>query len=252
MKLAVVTEFNKGGYRYIEGLLQYSAGVKAMPGYAVERVRFRKPISLADGFAAIEAHLTNIGRPIEAFCACELRSPKPFDDDGFRAFNLDYIEPLREWGIVVGDDNPVARSNVCPKVGAPAIPSFFAFSYTVPSNGDNNASFVIAGSAEAPEGNKNYSEGTVRLGDQSPDAMRDKAKFVLTEMERRMTALGVGWPETSASQVYSIYDIHPFFEEELVERGVAENGVTWQYCRPPLDVLDFEMDVRGVSSERVI
>jgi hypothetical protein len=250
--LTKVKNFDKGGYRYIEGLLQYSAGVAALPGYAIERVRFRQPIALADGFAAVHAHLTKIGRPIEAFCACELRSPKPFDDDGFRAFNLDYIKPLRDWGIVEGDDNPVARSNVCPKIRAPEIPSFYAFSYTVPSENDTSPSFVIAGSAESPEGNKKYSDGTVRLGEQTPDAMREKAEFVLAEMERRMTALAVGWPQASASQVYSIYDIHPFLEQELVERGAAENGVTWQFCRPPLDVLNYEMDVRGVSCERVI
>lgn len=244
--------YDKGGYRYIKGMFQYSAGVAALPGFEIERVRFETPLPLAKGFAAIKAHLDAIGRPIDAFCACELRSPAPFDDDGFRNFNRQYIRPLEDWGIVDNDDNPIARSNVCPKVNAPTEPVFYAFSYTVPSTDQTRGSFVIAGSAESPEGNSKYEEETVRCGEQSADAMQEKAQFVLTEMERRMKALDFGWDDTSATHVYSVYDIHPFLEEELVSRGAAKAGVTWQYCRPPLEVLDYEMDVRGVSTERVI
>ena len=245
-------EFTKGGYRYIKGLFQYSAGVAALPGFEIERARFSKPIPLAEGFAAIEAHLKSLGRPIEAFCACELRSPAPFDDDGFRAFNREYIKPLESWGIVKGEDNPIARSNVCPKVGAPTEPRFYAFSYTVPSDNKARGSFVIAGSAESPEGNKNYKDEMVRYGEQTADAMREKAQFVLAEMERRMRALNFSWGDATATHVYSIYDIHPFMEDELVARGAASGGVTWHYCRPPLDVLNFEMDVRGTMTERLI
>jgi len=244
-------DFNKGGYRYIKGLFQYSAGVAALPGYEIERVRFSSPLPIKEGFEAIEAHLKGIGRPIEAFCACELRSPAPFDDDGFRNFNREYIKPLIQWGIVEGEDNPIARSNVCPKVGAPDEPCFYAFSYTVLSEDRSRRSFVIAGSAESPEGNSKYKDETVRCGEQTPDAMREKAQWVLGEMERRLDALEFKWGDVSVTQVYSIYNIHPFLEKELVERGAAQGGVTWQYCRPPLDVLDYEMDVRGVSLERV-
>ena len=250
--MAETKDFPKGGYKYIKGLFQYSAGVAALPGYRIERVRFAEPLPLAEGFAAIKAHLDDIGRPVEAFCACELRSPEPFDDQGFHDFNREYIKPLEEWGIVEGDDNPIARSNVCPKVGAPSVPSFYAFSYTVPTENGSADSFVIAGSAESPEGNPNYKDETVRYGEQTPEAMREKAQFVLAEMERRMNALGFDWSKSSATHIYSIYDFHSFFEQELVERGAASGGVTWQYCRPPVDVLDYEMDVRGVATELIV
>ena len=36
---------------------------------------------------------------------------------------------------------------------------------------------------------------------------------------------------------------------ELAARGAARNGINWQFCRPPIDVLDYEMDVRRVPSE---
>ena len=85
------TIFEPGGYRYLRGVFQYSGGVAAEPGFAVERARFRRALPLEEGFAAIEAYLASRGRPPTAFCACELRSPAPFTEDGFAAFNRIYV-----------------------------------------------------------------------------------------------------------------------------------------------------------------
>ena len=112
---------------------QYSGGVAAEPGFRIERARFARSLPLADGFDAIEAYLARIGRSPTAFCACELRSPAQFTDAGFVAFNRHYVERLAAWGIFREEVNPVARSNVCPEIDPPATPSFYAFSYTVPS-----------------------------------------------------------------------------------------------------------------------
>ena len=38
--------FEPGGYRFVKGVFQYSAGVAAMPGYRIVRVQFRQPIPL--------------------------------------------------------------------------------------------------------------------------------------------------------------------------------------------------------------
>ena len=84
-------------------------------------------------------------------------------------------------------------------------------------------------------------------GDQSPDGMREKARFVLGAMERRMAALGFGWADVTATQVYTIFDIHPFLADEIVRRGAMPAGLTWHFARPPVQGLDFEMDVRGVA-----
>ena len=62
-----------GGFRFIPGVYQYSAGVAAAPGYRLERVRFAEPLPMAEGFARIAAVLASAGRPKQAFCACELR-----------------------------------------------------------------------------------------------------------------------------------------------------------------------------------
>jgi hypothetical protein len=39
-----------------------------------------------------------------------------------------------------------SRSNVCPEIDPPATPSFYAFSYTVPSEKGTGRSFVCGGS----------------------------------------------------------------------------------------------------------
>jgi hypothetical protein len=177
--MSTVQPFPAGGYRFITHQFQYSGGVAAEPGFRIERTRFMRPVPPAEGFDAIEAYLGGIGRSPSAFCACELRSPAQFTDAGFVAFNRHYVERLATWGIFRGKVNPVARSNVCPEIDPPTTPSFYAVSYTVPSENRAALSFVAAGSGEAREGGPSYEGRIIRRGDQSFEAMREKARFVL-------------------------------------------------------------------------
>jgi hypothetical protein len=247
---------DRQGYRYIPGPFQYSAGVAALPGHAIHRVRFANPVPLMDGFRRIEAFLRDAALPPTAFCACELRSPAPFTDAGFIAFNRDYVGTLARWGIFADDRNPVARSNVCPEIDPPPTPSFHAFSYVAPSDVipplGTPLSFVIAGSGESQEGTGPYREKTVRYGETTPDAIAEKARYVLGVMEKRMAALGATWASTTAVQVYTVHNVHPFLGTEIVTRGAARHGLTWQFCRPPVIGLEYEMDCRGLASEQVI
>jgi hypothetical protein len=250
--MADVIDFAPGGYRYVKGVFMYSAGVAAQPGLRMERVRFRKVLPLAEGFRRIAEILDAAGRPKTAFAACELRSPAPFTEGGFRSFNELYVETLKAWGLIGPDGlNPVARSNVCPERAPPAEPGFHAFSYTVEDAGAA-PSFVVAGSGEAPEGRGNYRDHTVALGDTSQAGLRLKAEYVLGEMERRMAALGFDWSAATAAQVYTVHDIHPFLADEIARRGAMDSGLTWQFCRPPVVDLEYEMDCRGVAVERVL
>ncbi|HYZ33010.1 MAG TPA: hypothetical protein VE684_12100 [Crenalkalicoccus sp.] len=239
------------GYRCVPGVFQYSAGVAALPGFRIERLRFADPVPLAEGWRRIAAHLEAIGRPRAAFCACELRSPAPFTEEGFTAFNRAYAAVLGEWGVLREGLNPVARSNVCPALGAPAEPGFHAFCVTMQEPGAAG-DFVIAGSGEVPEGRGNYRDHIVAPGDASAAGLLAKARFVLGEMERRMAALGAGWARTTGVQVYSVRDLAPLMAAEVVPRGAARHGFTWQWCRPPVEGLEFEMDCRGVAVERVL
>jgi len=147
--------------------------------------------------------------------------------------------------------HPVARSNVIPLVDGPSEPSFHAFSFARPSPG-TSGSFVIAGSGEADDSPRPYRERMVRYGDTSPGAMREKGVFVLGRMEQRMEALGHNWADTTAVQVYTVHDLHPFLEDEIARRGAARLGLMWHLARPPVEGLEYEMDCRSVPVERAI
>jgi hypothetical protein len=255
--MAAPNDFLAGAYRFMPSVFQYSDGVAAMPGHEIRRVRFRAPMPLAQGFARIERFIKDAGRPLTSFCACELRSPAPFTDQGFRAFNEIYVVTLEKWGLlerkgpVDGWINPVARSNVCPAIDPPPEPSFHAFSYTVAAT-QPAPSFVISGGAEVRPGQASYAERTVRPGQVGPDAMREKARWVLGEMERRLGLLGYGWADTTATQLYTVQDFHTVMADEIVRRGAARSGLTWHYNRPPVQGLEFEVDCRGVNLESIL
>lgn len=246
-----IAQMPSGGYAFAPGVFQYSGGVAALPGYRIERARFSSVVPLAEGFSRIADHLARLGRPLTAFCACELRSPGQFSEEGFRAFNTNYANVLREWDIMHDDVNPVARANVCPEGAALEEPGFHAFSYTVPADG-NDQTFVISGSGEAPEGKGNYRDHIIRRGETGPEALREKARWVLGEMERRMACFGARWEATTGVQLYTVHDIHPFLAEEIVGRGAARHGLNWHFARPPIVELEYEMDCRRVMAEHVI
>ena len=248
------TLFQPGSYRYIPAVFQYSGGAVAEPGFAIERVSFREWLPLDEGFRRVEAIIRAAGRPPTAFCACELRSPAQFSEAGFIAFNQRYCETLARWGIYdpATKANPVARSNVCPEIGPPTEPCFHAFAFTVPAAGARAApaTFVVSGSGEAPEGKGAYGRFIVRRGETSADAVADKARAVLGEMERRLGLLGHDWAAITAAQVYTVHDIHPFLGSEIVRRGAARGGIAWHFARPPVVELEYEMDCRSVAIER--
>lgn len=245
--------FEAGGYRYIPSVFQYSAGIAALDGFEVERVRLHRPLPLAEAFAFVERHLASLGRPTTAFAACELRSPAPFTDAGFTAFNRDYVQTLERWGLYKDGVNPVARTNVCPIYDKPAEPVMFAFSCTVPARAAaTRPGFVIAGGGEAAEGGGSYQERTVRHGETHPEALREKVEFVLGAMESRLAALGLAWADAGTAQVYTVLDIGHLLGPCFGPRGALRPGVVWHYARPPVVGLDFEMDVLGPARTLVL
>jgi len=250
--MSEVIVFRQGGYRYIKAVFQYSSGVAAEPGFEIERARLARPLPLAAGFAAVEAHLNALGRPSTAFAACELRSAAPFSEQGFHDFNREYVQTLARWGIYKDGINPVARTNVCPEYGAPPEPALYAFSYTVPAALALRGSFIIAGGGEARDGAGSFAERSVRHGETSPEAMREKVRFVMAEMERRLEALGFSWKDAVSTQAYSVQDIGALVGTEIAARGAAAGGLTWHYARPPVTGLEYEMDVRGAARELLI
>ena len=241
-----------GGYRFLPGIAAFSAGVVAQPGWEVVHARLAAPMPWREGFARIDRHLKDVGRPRAAICGIMLRSPAPFTFDGFDGFNQGYRALLGDWGILVDGANPIPRTNVAPVVGAPAEPSLYAFDYTV-AGSTPGPTFVVAGAGELRE-RAGGAEGIVRRGETAPEAMREKARFVVAIMQERLLALGVSWDRVTAIDVYTAHPIHGIVEEEILRAAgpAAVHGVHWYPSRPPIQGLEFEMDLRGVARELML
>lgn len=239
-----------GNYRFLPGIAPYSCGVVSSPGFEIVHVTLRRPVPYREGFARIERHLSAAGRPKTALCAIELRSPKPFTFPDFAAFNRDYAAILESWGLFVDGVNPVARTNVAPSHLPPAEPVLYGFSYTADCERQAAPTFVVAGAGELPEGIL-AAEGIVAAGDTSPGAIAKKARFVMDLMEARLHGLGADWPAVTAIDIYTIHDITPLLPDVLLSRvgSASLHGLRWFPTRPPIEGIEYEMDLHGVRSE---
>jgi len=241
----------KGNYRFLPGISAFSSGTVAMPGHEIVHVTLTAPIPWRKGFARIEHHLRDQQRPKTALCGIELRSPAAFTFEGFAKFNEGYRALLADWSILVGDDNPIPRTNVAPVVAAPAEPSLYAFAYTTPG-ATPAPTFIVAGAGEMRD-RAQGPNGIVRHGETSPEAMREKARFVMGVMQERLRALGGDWDRVTTIDVYAAQPIHSFLLDEILRPAgpAAIHGVRWFPSRPPIQGLEFEMDLRGVARELV-
>lgn len=239
-----------GRYRFLPGIDPYSCGVVVDPGHEIVHATLQVPVPWRQGFALIDDHLRALGRPRAALCAIALRSPAPFSFDGFAEFNRGYRALLGKWNLLIDGLNPIARTNVAPVVGPPAEPSLYAFAHTVPGQAPGPPTFVVAGSGELRPGPM-AAEAVVRRGETSPAALAEKADTVMAEQERRLRALGVGWGDVTAVDVYTAHPIHSFLAVRVlaVMGPAAIHGVHWHLSRPPIADLDYEMDARGVRQE---
>lgn len=241
----------KGNYQYLTGIAPFSSGAKAAKGYEIVHATLQNPPPYRQGFELIDRHLESEGRPRQALCGIELRSPEPFTFDGFAEFNQGYQDVLADWDIWLDGDNPVARTNVAPEVGAPAEPVLFAFSYTAPiGDSDSPPTFIVAGAAELRDVVLSP-EAIVRGGETSPDAIREKVAFVFNQMQERLDAFELDWSHVTAADIYTVHPMQPLLEEEILEKmgPAAILGLHWFYSRPPVIGLEFEMDIRGICRE---
>ena len=241
-----------GDYSYLPGISAFSCGTVARAGHEIVHVTLAQPVTWRAGFQRIDGHLREQGRARTALCGIELRSPAAFTFAGFDQFNAGYRGLLADWGILVGDDNPIPRTNVAPVVGAPHTPPPSAFPHTVPGRAPA-PTFIVAGAGELRD-RAQGPEGIVRHGETTAEAMREKARFVLQTMQERLTALGGDWPRVTAIDVYTAQPIHALVLEEILRAAgaAAIHGVRWFPSRPPIQGLEFEMDLRGVARELVL
>jgi len=239
-----------GDYRFLPGIAPYSCGVVSKSGFEIVQVTLARPVPYLHGFERITEFLAAQGRERAALCGVSLRSPKPYSFAGFGEFNGSYAIVLRDWGLFVDGVNPVARTNVAPAVAAPAEPVLYGFSFTRPCPADQPATFVVAGAGELPEG-KLARADIIAVGDTSPAAIDAKARFVMDLMEIRLRGLGMDWPTVSMLNIYTVHSITTVLPEIVLKRigSAAIHGAHSYYSRPPVEEIEYEMDLRGVRTE---
>jgi hypothetical protein len=239
-----------GHYRFLPGIAPYSCGVVSIPGREIAHVTLHAPVRYENGFEVIDNHLAAEGMPRAALCGIELRSPRPFTFPGFSEFNARYARILESWELFVDGINPVARTNVAPEKNPPAEPVLYGFSYSRPCDASLPPTFVIAGAGELPEGLLT-AEAIVRRGDTTPDGIAAKSRFVMDLMESRLLGLGGDWSLVTAIDIYTIHSIDTVLPAIILDRAgpAAVHGVRWFHSRPPIEEIEFELDLRGVRAE---
>ena len=248
----MLIENPRGNFHFLKGIVAYSSGVAANEGYAIVHATFRRPMPIGAGFASIARHLQQAGRPMQAVCAIELRSPRQFTFEGFSAFNnTTYRELLDRHDLLVSRSNPIARTNVVPELNPPPEPSCYAFSYTAPVPGvAARRDFVVAGAGELYEDELDPRR-IVRPNETSDGALREKAAYVMQRMALRLLALDASWDDVSVANIYTAFNMFQWLRAEMLATigDASAHGVRWHYTRPPILGLEYEMDVRGVSTE---
>lgn len=239
------------GYRSLPGIAPYSCGVIAQPGHEMIRMTFASPLPWRTGFERVDAFLRSQGLRRTDLCAMELRSPRPFSMEGFIAFNRDYCRVLGDWGLLGEQTNPIARTNVCPLHLGFSEPVLHAFSVVRPNPELNQRTFIVAGAGELREGTL-VSDGIVRRGETSAEALVEKARYVCDVMAERLSGLGAVWEDVTAVNVYTVHPIHELVESVLWERipAARAKGIQWHRTRPPVIDIEFEMDLHGIVTQR--
>jgi hypothetical protein len=241
-----------GEYRFLPGIAPYSCGVIAANGQEIVHVTLARPLLWHEGIVRARKFIETRGRERQALCAFELRCPDPHSMGGFIQFNTHYCALLEEWDMMVGDCNPVARTNVSPVSGAPVETMLHAFSYTEPSE-TRRPTFVVAGAGELREGTLE-ADRIIRPGETSEDAILEKARYVVEVMRERLNGLGA---DDDLLTTIDVYTAHPLRRTlaEVITPGLpstARLGVHWFHTRPPVVDIEFEMDMRGVRREYVV
>jgi hypothetical protein len=250
------THRSAGNFRFVPGSATFCNGVVADAGYGLVHVSLRRPAPLAHGFEIASRHLTGAGRPMAALCGVELRIPAPLSFQDFGSLNAGYIALLEQHGLSLDGKGTATRTNVAPlpAAAAPAEPSVYGFTYTVPeAQASGRAAFIGSGIGELRPGPA-ARESLVRPGETSPEAMREKAEFVMGEVGAQMGRLGVSWDDVTRLNVYTAHALEGYLQDVILAPmgAAAVHGAHWYLSYPPVIDLEFEIDVRGAAAEIVV
>jgi hypothetical protein len=239
------------GYSFLKGQAHpFSGGIACLKGFALTRVRLRRPLPLAEGLAKAASFIKAQGRPAAALAACELRSPAQMSVSEFADFNRHYVELLRANGFPSEAPFPMARSNVAPIHAPPATNTLYAFTFAAAATDTGAAAhpdFLISGRAELVD----EPRGVIAQGDASAAGTEKKASHVFTQLRGRVDALGGAWGDITGVQIYTVRALEPALPL-LGRLGLANVGLALHPAHPPVVPLEFEADLRSVSLERAI
>ena len=253
----MVIENVKGNYGFIRGGGPFSSGCVARPGFEIVHAAIRPFVTLARGFALVESHLQEIGRPLDALCAMHLRIPQPLTMKGFEEFNRPYVGRLRSWGLEVDGANPVARTNVALESSPVSEAMLAGFYYTdrLPAKNatTKTPTFVLSGAAEMRVG-KDGKRELVAPGDTSADGIWRKLECVLDALSGHLRELNLGWELATAVNLYTVHEVHHTLATTLLPSigRAAQVGVNWHYSRPPVTGLEVEIDLHAVRRELIL
>ncbi|MEO8040676.1 MAG: hypothetical protein ABI794_18055 [Betaproteobacteria bacterium] len=237
-----------GACKILPGGSVYCAGVLPHAGFEVVRVLLRPWVPLDRAYGFIEKYLKGIGRPVQAFCGIELRVPAPLTFEQWSTFNVPYLEKLREWGLMFGEQSGVCRSNIALAMGAPDATAVCAFSYTMPTSA-RVATFLLSGTADIDPAGKIIAEG-----DTGPEAMHRRARFTIDTVAATLGKLQVGWKDTTQIALFHVADIPNLWGPTLLGTfgEAVRGGVLVYHARPPLAGAEVELEARAVRQELII
>ena len=70
----MLRDVSAGSYRFIPGISAFSSGVVADSGWEIVHATLAAPVPWRDGFARIDRHLREAGRPRAALCGIDIWS----------------------------------------------------------------------------------------------------------------------------------------------------------------------------------
>src|SRR6187399_431746 len=83
----MILQSARGNYSFLKGGPAFSGAVVADEGYSIVHVTLLNPPPVTDGFDFIAGYLKAQGRPAQAVCSIELRSPRRLSATEFAEFN---------------------------------------------------------------------------------------------------------------------------------------------------------------------
>ncbi|GGM04122.1 hypothetical protein ACFFX1_39000 [Dactylosporangium sucinum] len=241
-----------GAYRYLPGGATFSNGLAVEAGFRIVEWEFATPQPLEIAFDRVGRELAAHGWGWDALAGVDLRSPVPFDPEGFASFNAYYLDLLgRYYPLSEGEPSPLTRTNVAPVASLLDQPSVRAVQIVEPDPAADGADFVLSGVAEirgAPG-----PENTVAYRDTSMAGTRAKVDFVAGELAERLRALG---RSTDDARIVDVYVAQPPDWLQSVLTGtfgsIAQYGLHHWPARPPVVDLEVELGCKRLSARAML